>query len=272
MRKIDTSFITTGVGMPIKSGTLDHLQLSYQEALSALAQNIVGNYTTNKVYILTGCVNTGVLPVYNISSGYVFYNGEVFFVPAASFTAANTAVFDSIQTTYFTGVTSDPVEFTDGNTHSVHQIRQIIIADNTSGSGLTDYADAPIYEWTYEPITSAIFTSGTGTFTSGRHIYKRSGNTMILNFNLAFTQSTLGTLNSIGIQIDLPVSKAPDLTLNDVICSAATFNISSLSTTQFNVGNAFISAALGGLNKLEIYTPNAITGSVNIFGQIIYPI
>lgn len=139
MRKLDTQYITNTISQPIKGGTLVHLQVAYQEALDALARNIVGVSVDNtKLYVLFGCVNTGTYPAYNISGGAIFYNGEVFLVDAVAFTAtgSNVAVA-SIATTY--NVTNaDPVTFTDGVAHNVHQIRKIVFAAGASGSGLSD--------------------------------------------------------------------------------------------------------------------------------------
>jgi hypothetical protein len=140
MKKIITTDITNSVGMPIKSGTLDHLQSAYQEALDSIVRQLTGAYDSSKVYVLNGCENSGTGGDYNISAGAVFYNGEIFIVPSASFTPSGTAVAN-IDTSYFTSSIADPVEFTDGTPRSVHEIRQIVITDATSGSGVSDYDD-----------------------------------------------------------------------------------------------------------------------------------
>jgi hypothetical protein len=143
MRKLDQSAITNTIAMPHKAGILDHLQAAYQEAIAELGKCVTGVYDAAQVYILTGCVNTGIWPNYNISSGSVFCNGEVFLVDAASFTltGANVAV-GTLITTYLTGLNADPVAFTDGVSRSIHQIRKVMYGPALSGSGLGDYQNA----------------------------------------------------------------------------------------------------------------------------------
>jgi hypothetical protein len=142
MKKIDISAISTTNGMPIKSGTIDHLQSAYQEAIASTVKSIIFGslYDAAKGYILHGCVNTGTGSNYIISAGAIFYNGEVFQVPAATFTisGSNIAV-GSIQTTYFSATNADPVTFTDAVNRNVHQIRQIVFAAGLSGSGAFNF-------------------------------------------------------------------------------------------------------------------------------------
>ena len=141
MRKLDISNIGNTTGMPIKGGTLEHLQLAYQEVLNAVAQNLIGkSMDATKCYILYGCVNSGAGQVYNISAGAVFFNGEVYLVDAASFTApaGQVAVATIVTTQYVTN--ADPVLFTNGNTYNVHNIRKIQIAAGLAGSGVCDYS------------------------------------------------------------------------------------------------------------------------------------
>lgn len=144
MRKLDTSYITAGIGMPIKSGTLNHLQYAYQEAISAAVQGLIGQgYSTSIPYILNGCINTGSGSNYVISAGAVFFNGEVYLTPAASFTASGSNVPVGVLTTDFynsPGDNADSVEFTDGSAYSVHQIRTVVFQAGLSGSGLFNYS------------------------------------------------------------------------------------------------------------------------------------
>jgi hypothetical protein len=142
MRKLDSDASST-VSQPVKSGTIAHLQLAYQEVATALANNIVGPaYQSTVAYILYGCVNTGTGGAYNISAGAIYFNGEVFLVPAASFTPAGgqTAV-GTITTGYFSGANADPVKLSNGDLVNVHEIRTIVIASGVSGSGTADYDD-----------------------------------------------------------------------------------------------------------------------------------
>ena len=141
MRKLDTSYASSTVGQPIKSGTIDHLQEAYQEALTAIGQALVGqDPDLSNYYRLWGCVNSGSGLNYSISAGAIWYNGEVFLVPAASFTAASGQVAVGNFQTTFNGTNADPVLFTDGQSRNVHQIRQLVFAAGTSGTGAVDFS------------------------------------------------------------------------------------------------------------------------------------
>lgn len=140
MRKLKTSDITTTVAMPVKSGTLNHLQLAYQEAFTALANSIIGRLPdSSNAYILYGCKNTGTGLNYIISAGAIYYAGEIYLVDAATFTATGAQVpVLNLSTTYF-GTNADPVTFTDGITYNVHEIRKMVITAAASGSGVIDF-------------------------------------------------------------------------------------------------------------------------------------
>lgn len=145
MRNLKTSDITTSVGMPIKSGSLLHVQNAYKEAIDSAVRSIVFGslYDPNRGYILHGCVNSGSGTSFNISAGAVFIGGEVYQVDAATFTASspNVAV-GVITTTFFSGTNADPVTFTDNTPRSVHEIRKIVFQAGLSGSGAFNFSDA----------------------------------------------------------------------------------------------------------------------------------
>lgn len=142
MKKLQTSDITTTVAMPIKGGTLEFLQLSYREALKALAVNLIGGTDDSlRFFVLYGCVNTGSGLSYIISAGAIYYSGEIYLVPAATFTAsgAQVAVGNIVLTQYTSS--ADPVTFTDGSSKNVHNIYQIVFTAGTAASTLLDFTD-----------------------------------------------------------------------------------------------------------------------------------
>jgi len=141
MKKLDTSPITSSIAFPVKSGTLDHIQSAYQEALAQTTISLIGSaYDATKCYILYGLVNSGAGPVYNITSGAVFYGGEVFMVDAYSGTTSGSNVVTGVvSTTFFAASNADPVTFTDGVIRNVHQIRKVVLQLGLSGSGIADY-------------------------------------------------------------------------------------------------------------------------------------
>jgi hypothetical protein len=142
MRSLKTSDISSAVGFPVKGGTLNHLQLAYKEAIDALARSVISNYQPNTAYRLYGLINSGNGIDYNISAGAVFYNGEIYLVDATIFSlAVNQVAVLSIVTTYFNDPSADPVQFTDGNARTVHEIRKVVIGSGLSGSGIADFVN-----------------------------------------------------------------------------------------------------------------------------------
>jgi hypothetical protein len=151
MRKLDTGSITNTIGMPIKSGTLVHLQDAYTEAIAAVMQSQIPAYDADTVYVLYGCVagtttestgNGQQIVLGDMSAGAIFYNGEVFLSPYQVFQdaeEAGQALVATISTGYYTDATADPVVFTDGVSRNVHQIRTVSYGIATSSSGIADY-------------------------------------------------------------------------------------------------------------------------------------
>lgn len=143
MKHILTGAISGTTGMRFKSGTLVHLQAAYAEALNSITQERIGpGYDPTKAYLMYGCVNSGTGVFYNISAGAIFYNGEIYQVPATAFTigGSNVAV-GVLTTTYFTDPTADAVTFTDGTPRNVHEILTINFGIGLSGSGVSDYTN-----------------------------------------------------------------------------------------------------------------------------------
>jgi hypothetical protein len=127
MKRLDTTEITTNVGFPFKSGTLDFLQDANKEVFQKLLSPLIPNPVTDLGYILSGVQNTGTGQTYNISSGVIYLNGEIFDFEGTNFTKTASQIAGvTIETTQFT-INADPVEFTDGIVRNVHNIRKIII-------------------------------------------------------------------------------------------------------------------------------------------------
>lgn len=142
MRKLITSPITTSVAMPLKSGSLDHIQNAYTEVIAETVKGLVGaSYSPGTMYILSGLVNSGVFPNFNISAGSVFYNDEVYLVDAANFNVSGSQVpVGKIVVTQFTGQNADSVLFNDGTPRNVHDIRKVQLVADLAGSGQSNYA------------------------------------------------------------------------------------------------------------------------------------
>ena len=121
MKNLLTNSISTTVGFPVKSGTLDFLQTASSEMLNALARTIIGrDYSTSIPYALYGCNNTGSGSSYVIQEGAILWGGVLYLVPAVSFTlTGGNSVYVVKSITYVT-TNADPVTFTDGVARNVH--------------------------------------------------------------------------------------------------------------------------------------------------------
>jgi len=140
MKRLDASAISTGVGFPLKSGSIDFLQDAHKETTAAVVTNLLGlTPETGQFYILYGLVNSGSGATYNVSAGAVFYNGEVYDVPSFSFTLSGSEeAWPQLVTTQYT-TNADPVEFTDAVPRNVHNIRRMVVSASATGFGLQKF-------------------------------------------------------------------------------------------------------------------------------------
>lgn len=141
MKRLNTSPITSSNAMPVKSGTLQFIQDAHKETTANILTNIIPNPLQDTIYILSGCVNFGALPVHNLSSGVLYCNGEVFNFDGANFVLSGLQkAYARIETTQYI-TNADPVQFTDGVSRNVHDIRKIVIENTTTSSGLPEFKD-----------------------------------------------------------------------------------------------------------------------------------
>lgn len=136
MKRLDTSAITSGVAMPLKSGLLDFLQDAHKDTAKDIVTNLLGfSPDNNQFYILSGCVNSNTAPTYNVSAGVVYYNGEIYEIDAFNFTTSGTQqAYPNIIITQYT-TNADPVTFTDGTPRNVCNIRKINVVGSDTDTG-----------------------------------------------------------------------------------------------------------------------------------------
>lgn len=153
MKILDITSITDASEMPLKKGTLQFLQDANKEIVAATIIALIGpSYNASIVYILSGSINSGVVPFYNITSGAAFFNGEIYLIDATTFTVVglNTAIFVIGVTQYTTN--ADPVTFTDAATRNVHNIRKIVVTQGVTGTGIADYSQAFFLSFVIPPV------------------------------------------------------------------------------------------------------------------------
>lgn len=141
---IDTSFIVSGASMSFKRKVLEHIMLmsedNYEILLRAMYPRIT--FDPTKIYVLQGARNSTVPPIYTIPDGVCYWQHQIFYLDANTFTAAATAVVVTNRT-YSTGPDGDPVEFTDGSSHNVLATdrMQVIDGNGSSPGYVANYAD-----------------------------------------------------------------------------------------------------------------------------------
>jgi len=143
MKKIDTQFILANTGMPIKSGSIDHIFNALSDTCVATYKTLNNNYDPTRPNVMYGVVNTSTGSVCTVGAGAVIWNEELFFIPATTFSFTNIPVA-VISTSYVLGANADPVLMTDGVNRNVHAIRTIEIVDGSNATpnyvaDLTDF-------------------------------------------------------------------------------------------------------------------------------------
>jgi hypothetical protein len=163
MKKIKTTDISTSAAMPVKQGTLDHLQSAYTELFQGLSVSLVQNI----IGIPFGCKLTQTGLNWSITSGLVYYSGELYIADAASGTlGVGESIWGTITTTNLTATNADPVQFSNGLTYNVHEIRKIVWSSGTSGTQLYSVLNA-IRIATFQPIlyNASYLTANVGNWT-----------------------------------------------------------------------------------------------------------
>lgn len=264
MKKITTDNITTSVGMPIKSGTLQHLQSAYQEALDALARTALGAVDPSKIYVLWGCENTGTYPNFIISEGAVYYNGEIYLVPAANITVPYGDAQAVLDVSYFSAGNADPVQFTDGISYNVHEIRQIIFTVPPT-VGISDFAYLIRNYWTIVESPDVTIDTGSATISVIFLKYKRVGDVAYVNLNMA--GSVTPSLGRFYLTVTLPdIIAAVFASEFEQPNAAAAFEVAN------NLFQAYAYIQYGGENQLKIKAESNISGLFNIGVQLTYQV
>jgi hypothetical protein len=144
----DTSNETSALWSVDAIEDMAFLQAANKEAFAhgVLAQ--IGNsYNQANMYVLWGCVNSGVYPAYSISAGAVYYRsaaaivanlpGEIYTVDAVAFTVTTPHVAVAKVTEVSDG---DMRLFSDGNTRAVTIVKKVVLSEGASGTGDVDFA------------------------------------------------------------------------------------------------------------------------------------
>ena len=255
MKILDTSAISDNSQMPLKKGTLQFFQDSHKETTAAAWKALIGpQYNPAILYVMTGGINTGVYPYFNISAGAIFYNDEVYIFDAASFTVSgsNTVLLNTNIVQYSTD--ADPVTFTDKTVRNIHNDRRMQITQGNSGSGIVDFSQLSYLNFSIPP---QVVLKGTGQATvtgvyPNLEIYVPPNNTILYSdtYHIGDIQAG-GTLITINLPITLPTvnyyifgtlasNNPPSMQQND---NNVTWAISARTATSFAIS---LRETLGG--------------------------
>ena len=243
MKNLLTNSISTTVGFPVKSGTLDFLQTASSEMLNALARSIIGrDFSTSVPYALYGCNNTGSGSSYVIEEGAILWGGVLYLVPAVSFTlTGGNSVYVSKSTSYVTSSVADPVTFTDGVARNVHADTKMSVYQSAMSpsptQGFSYSSLVLIWEMEYITVSSYISTY----YASGIAKYKKNKDGLVSlsgTVTLTTNTSTFETLFSLDVNY-LPTSniRIPVLMLNGSTVTIGSILI-DISTQHFWVKSA----------------------------------
>jgi hypothetical protein len=205
MKKIDESAINGTVGMPIKSGVLQHLQDAIQDAtlLSYVANLGLGINPANPAptlpTILWKVYDTSGGGTFNCTDGILMYQGELFYLPATTFAITATPVVCLDIQYNNLAANADPVLFTDSFSRRVLQTRQLSVVDGSSATSgyICDFSSLVVlpYEQGVEYDQSNSVTIGVGgvsTLISTLTLNTRNAVTIIQGFVNVFKAGGTG--------------------------------------------------------------------------------
>lgn len=237
--EVDFSNAVYPQSQPILEQTLDFMQQNAQKDSFAVIQGMYnGKYTTGDVLILHGCVNSGTGLVFNITAGIVLYDGKIYSVPAASFTATigQTAVANFVDAYE----AFDPIKLKPSGTPvSVHRTRTLVFASAVSGSGEKDFS---AFKRNYGQITgtvagatiTTVLSSG-GPFAytadSYKYSYRIENGICKLNGKIVFTNTNGSDVEQFRVPLPSGLTKA---TLTEDYATRGTgFLVAPASTTNY---------------------------------------
>jgi hypothetical protein len=170
MKKIKTTDIIVGSAMPIKKGSLDHLQAAYTETIQDVNKAYwSGDRVGTQPMALHGLINSGTGSTFTISAGALMLDtySEVFRCDAQTVVVnVGQVLVGTVTTTYLTATDADPVEFSDSTTNNVHEIRKIVWSSAASGSGNLNYSNL-VFRNSFDDLTSYTLAGNLNAWTIG---------------------------------------------------------------------------------------------------------
>jgi hypothetical protein len=202
MKKIKTTDITSTSAMPLKKGSLDHLQAAYTETIQDVNKAYwAGDRAGTQPMALHGLINSGSGSTFTISAGALMLDtySEVFRCDAQTVVVnVGQVLVGTVTTTYLTATDADPVEFSDSTSNNVHEIRKIVWSSALSGTGTLNYSDL-FFRNTFDAIIPTLsgdlnaWTLGTGSV-SYLQLIESKKITILIEINNTTTAGANNTL------------------------------------------------------------------------------
>jgi hypothetical protein len=124
MFRINTSGITSTSAMPLKKGTIDHLQTSILSGDVSLIRSQIGaSYLATNIYVVYGLDRTVSGSVHTFTDGVVLYNNQLYAIVGSSITLTSGNYINlNLVNSFLTTSGYDPTQFSDGAFKNIHEL------------------------------------------------------------------------------------------------------------------------------------------------------
>lgn len=230
---LTSDVVDPNLEQPWKATSLQFLEDSYLETFKNTIVGLIGStYSASQVYILFGCVRSGAADgagsgAAAVTAGAVFFNGEIYTMPA--FSTGNIAGQTLYSVATVTIGSPDPTLFSDNTTSfNVHNVRRWVISQAGSGSNAFStwipYVIENIINTTTSngvavTASSAITYSGLTTYYS----YYIRNKICYLNFSIDFLVTSGAAITYIRIPLPTGVVKLTGINTRYGAIGFATF-------------------------------------------------
>jgi hypothetical protein len=231
MKRVLPNYITANAKQPFVKATFEQYEGAFFQISSIMSSTFFGQNDQGPV-LLYGCKSNYSGGVFTIGAGAIYFDGELFYVKPFSLTTG------SIPTLYPAGAatysSSDPILFSDGNTHNVH-LNNDLTWSTTMGAIEVDYNT--IYNslnvcrgWQTHTLTVSDLTPQTGTVSLTNATKKE------LNYLVNFQTKTIDIdINLQGVEFS-----SNNIAYLDVNWTDLNVGISVVRTNEFMSTGQFI--------------------------------
>jgi hypothetical protein len=217
MKRVLSGYITANAKQPFVKATFEQYEGAFFQISSIMSSTFFGQNDIGPV-LLYGCKSTYSGGVLSIEAGAIYFDGELFYVKPFSLTTGSVPTLYPVNSPTYSS--SDPILFSDGNTHNVHVNNDL---EWSTTEGLIEFDYNTIYNllnvcrgWQTHTLSVSDLTPSTGTVSLTNATKKE------LNYLVNFQTKT--------IDIDINIQGA-DFSANNIAHL-------DISYTDLNIGIA----------------------------------